>query len=200
MTYAEAIQRLRRRGELPLFAGEVWDAELNVALRDAAPEVLFPGAAIHDPQSAVAVLIGLRLWNDDFEGAHNLAQGLKTTTGSYWHGLCHRREGHRGRGLESNLGNARHWFRQVGSHPAYDAVYRSLGEALEQSGAGFRWATEARSLLQQRGGWDPIILTDWMEEVSRGALSPATQRLLEEMQWREIATVVDWCGQQALGE
>jgi hypothetical protein len=199
MNYSDIVERLRARTEVPLFAAQPWDAELQAALRDATPEELFPGQAVVDPRAAVAVLVGLRLWNDDFPGAHNLAQGLEDATGSYWHGLCHRREGHQGSGVESNLANARYWFRQVGRHPAYDAVYRSALSALQSAGSGFRWRSEAQSLLEQRGEWDPNLVVEWAGEIARGVLSPESQRLVEELQWREIGCLTDWCAQQALG-
>lgn len=200
MTFVELVERLQGRTEMPLFAAGPWDEHLQAAVASAEPESLFPGQQIVDPKAAVGALVGVRLWNDDFEGAHNLAQGLKDATGSYWHGLCHRREGHRGAGLESNLGNARYWFRQVGSHPAYDPVYRTALNVLGEAGVGFRWATEARSLLEQRGEWDPAVLADWAGEAERGVLSPPTRRLAEELQWREIANLTDWCAKTALGE
>lgn len=200
MTYSELADRLRARPDVPLFAAAIWDEQLQNVLIHSTPDTLFPNRKIADPEAAVGVLSGLRLWNDDFEGAHNLAQGMRNETGGYWHGLCHRREGHRGSGLESNLGNSRYWFRQVGRHPAFDAVYRSTIEALGQAGTGFRWATEARSAMEARGEWDPFMLIDWFGEAERGVLSPATRALLEEIQWREMATLTDWCAQRALGE
>lgn len=200
MTFAELVDRLQSRGEMPLFAGEAWDAAITHDLRDATPASLFPHQRIADAPAAAGAIIGLRIWNDEFEAAHNLAQGLTDATGSYWHGICHRREGHRGSGLESNLGNARHWFRRVGQHPAYDDVYRTALNVLGEAGVGFRWATEARQQLEQRGEWDPAILADWVGEAERGVLSPATIELLEQLQWREIALLTDWCAKTALGE
>ena len=200
MTYHDAVERLRERTEIPLFADAPWDEALGDAIRSMAPEELFPGKEIVDPQAGVAALIGLRLWNDEFAAAHNLAQGLDDATGSYWHALCHRREGHRDRGLEANLDNTRHWFRRVGRHPVYDEVYRAARNILGEAGYGFRWATEAQALLEQRGEWDPMVMVDWVDQVERGVLSPATRGLLEEIQWREIDALTDWCAQQAVGK
>ncbi len=199
LTYQQLVDRLRARTDIPLLAGEVWDAELQTALAAATPESLFPGCSIADPGALGGVAVGLRIWNDDFVGAHNLAQGLEDSTGSYWHGICHRREGHRGEGLASNLGNAKYWFRRTGGHPAFGAVYQALEGVLDGAGSGFRWASEAQAMLRQRGGWDPQILTDWVAEAERGVLSTPTAELLKEMQRREIATLTDWCAQRAVG-
>lgn len=200
MTYDEAAARLRERTGMPLFADAPWDEALGDAIRGTEPEELFQRATIRDPSAAVGAVIGLRIWNDEFAAAHNLAQGLDDPTGSYWHAICHRREGHRDRGLEANLDNARHWFRRAGDHPAYETVYRDALNVLSEAGFGFRWATEAQSLLEQRGKWDPMMLVDWFGQVERGVLSQATRSLLEEIQWREIATLTDWCAEQALSQ
>ena len=142
MTYQAIVDRLRERTEMPLFAVSVWDAALQEQIAAALPETLWPGVALADAPAAAGVVAGLRLWNDDFTGAHNLAQGISTATGSYWHGLCHRREGHRGEGVASNLNNARHWFRRTGDHPAFDLVYRSALSVLDTGGSGFRWVRD----------------------------------------------------------
>jgi hypothetical protein len=198
MTFQDAVERLRERTEMPLFAGEPWDAGLGKRLRDAEIESLFPGRKVRDPHVAAAAVAGLHLWNDDFGASHNLCQGIATPTGSYWHGLCHRREGHRGEGLQSNLGNARYWFRQTGEHPAFDAVYRSALSLLDNAGAGFRWATESANLLRTRRTWDPVAVIDWFAQAEAQTISTESQRLLQEIQWREIDLLVDWCVGQAL--
>jgi hypothetical protein len=200
MRFQEALERLRERTPMPLFVVQVWDQKLDTALRQAEPETLFAGRAIREPKVALAVLSGLHLWNDNFDAAHEICQGIRTATGSYWHGLCHRREGHRGDGLESNLSNAKYWFRQAGEHPAFDVVYRSALNVLDASGSGFRWTTEAGDMLRARGRWDPFAMIDWFGQVEAGTLSAPTAAVLEEIQWREIDLLVDWCVRQALGE
>jgi hypothetical protein len=198
MTFQDAVERLRERTEMPLFAGEPWDPGLGKRLRDAEIESLFPDRKVRDPHMAAAAVAGLHLWNDDFSASHNLCQGISTPTGSYWHGLCHRREGHRGEGLHANLGNAKYWFRQTGEHPAYDAVYRSALAVLDNAGAGFRWATESGNLLRTRRTWDPVAVIDWFAQAEAQTISTESQRLLQEIQWREIDLLVDWCVGQAL--
>ena len=200
MDLQTAIDRLRERTHVPLFVAGAWDERLDAALRDASPEELFAGRTVRDPRMAACVLAGLRLWNDSFDGAHNLCQGIDTPTGSYWHALCHRREGHRGEGLASNLSNAKYWFRRVGDHPAYDAVYRSALKVLDTGGAGFRWITETSERLRAARRWDPFQMVDWVAQADAQTLSAESQRILEEIQWREIDLLVDWCVQQALGE
>lgn len=200
MRFQDAVNRLRERPHVPMFVSDVWDRHLDDRLRDASAESLFDGHRITDPRMAAAALAGLHLWNDNFAASHNLCQGIDTPTGSYWHGLCHRREGHQGQGLDANLSNARYWFRRVGTHPAFDIVYRSAVNVLENAGIGFRWATEAADQLGTLGQWDPMRIIDWFGQADSGILSPQSQAALEEIQWREIDLLVDWCWQQALGE
>jgi len=194
----EAIDRLRERTHVPLLAASVWDERLDAALRGADVEDLFGDAPLRKPQMAAAAVAGLHLWNDNFDAGHNICQGISSATGAYWHGLCHRREGHAGSGLASNLGNAKYWFRQVGDHPAFDPVYRSALTVLDNAGSGFRWATETANLLRERRKWDPMAFIDWVGQAEAQTLSTETQRLLEEIQWREIDLLVDWCVREAV--
>lgn len=200
MIIDDVLSRLRERPHVPMFVADEWDEEQSFALAGAELQTLFgTDRPIVDPQAAACAVAGLHLWNDNWEMAHQLCQAVQTPTGSYWHGLCHRREGHRGEGLQANLSNARYWFRQTGTHPAFDAVYRSALGVLDSTGSGFRWATEAANSLRQRGHWDPNAIIDWFAQADAGTLSPQSQSILEEIQWREMDLLVDWCYQRAIG-
>jgi hypothetical protein len=52
---------------------------------------------------------GLWLYVDDLERSHAVCQEIETPTGSYWHGIMHRREG--------DYSNSRYWHRRAASHP-----------------------------------------------------------------------------------
>ncbi|MFN3649997.1 MAG: hypothetical protein ACK47B_10485 [Armatimonadota bacterium] len=198
MTFQEAIDRLRERTHVPMFAAATWDAELDRALHDTPLDQLFAGQELRDPQMAAAAVAGMHLWNDNFGASHSICQGIPTPTGSYWHGLCHRREGHAGEGLDANLSNAKYWFRRSAGHPAYEPVYRAALNALDTGGSGFRWITETADQLRAARGWDPAAMADWFGQVEAGTLSPQSQAILEEIQWREIDVLVDWCVERAL--
>lgn len=200
MDIQQAVDRLRERQPLPLFVSQVWDKDLDFRLRDAGVEGLFRGVSVRDPHMAAGAVAGLFLWNDNFTFSHNLCQGIQTQTGSYWHGLCHRREGHQGEGLERNLWNAKYWFRQVGQHPAFDAVYRSALSVLDTGGAELPWIGQASETLRARRSWDPALFIDWVREADAQAIPAEAQEVLQEIQWREIDLLVDWCRRQAVGE
>jgi hypothetical protein len=198
MNIQEAVDRLRERPHVPLFTAEIWDKNVDFALREGQVEGLFADAKIVDPHMAACAVAGLHLWNDNFTFSHNLCQGIQTQTGSYWHGLCHRREGHQGEGMERNLWNAKYWFRQVGSHPAFDTVYRTALGVLDGA-SGFAWSAETADSLRAARKWDPALFIDWVGEANGEALPTQAREVLEEIQWREIDLLVDWCYRQAIG-
>jgi len=68
-----------------------------------------PAVAEHPPLQA-----GLWLYVDELDRSHQISQGINDSTGSYWHGLMHRREG--------DFGNSHYWFSRTGHHPAMDRI------------------------------------------------------------------------------
>ncbi|MCA9180266.1 MAG: hypothetical protein KDA51_02415 [Planctomycetales bacterium] len=52
---------------------------------------------------------GLWLLAGELERSHDISQTLESPTGSYWHGIMHRREG--------DYSNAKYWMRRAGGHP-----------------------------------------------------------------------------------
>ena len=62
---------------------------------------------------------GLWLLAGDLDQSHSISQAIETAEGSFWHGIMHRRE--------ADFGNAKYWFRRVGSH----VVFERLAEALQ---------------------------------------------------------------------
>lgn len=60
------------------------------------------------------IAAGLWMYIDDLERSHTVSQSIPDATGSYWHGIMHRREG--------DFGNSHYWFRRVGAHPAMEKI------------------------------------------------------------------------------
>jgi len=197
MDLAALAARLAALGPPPLLAGKVRDPEVRRALAGDAAS-LFPKPPA-DPVMAACALAGLHLWNDDWDACHNLCQGVATPTGSYWHGIAHRREGHRGEGLGANLGNARYWFRRTGAHSALPAIHAAALAVLDAA-PGCRWATEAAGTLRTHGAWDPAALADWVGQAESGTLSAQTLALLERLQEAEMRVLLDWCLAHAAAE
>lgn len=60
------------------------------------------------------LVAGIWLYVDELDRSHHISQDLDHSTGSYWHGIMHRREG--------DFSNSHYWFRRAGSHPAMSLV------------------------------------------------------------------------------
>ena len=105
-------------------------------------EILQNPALANRPELAA----GLWLYADNLERSHAVSQGVETATGSYWHGIMHRREG--------DFSNAHYWMRRAARHPLFaqdsapdsdaliDAVARAKRENLPELTARQReeWA------------------------------------------------------------
>ena len=63
---------------------------------------------------------GMWLLAGDLSRSHEVSQKLETQSGSYWHGIMHRREG--------DFWNAKYWFRKVGPHPVIGQLAQHLSE------------------------------------------------------------------------
>jgi len=188
----QQIARSLEAGPAPtLLAGAPTQPDLVAKLAAADGDALFLPLTVTVHDLADGARSGLLLWADAFEESHSVAQGLENLSGSYLHGLCHRREGHRGAGFESNINNARYWFRRVLRHPVYPALYTSAVGILKQSN------TDRAVLLESRGEWDPFLFIDWCESCELG--DAAARPALEQIAAEEMRLLIGYCAQGALG-
>lgn len=132
----------------PLVPRSAWDEALSSELRAAGmAEVL--GAPIEDASSAECVRSALLLWNDALEPSHVVSQQIDTPTGSYLHGLMHRRE--------PDYGNAKYWFRRVGAHPLFPDVLEAAQAVLPEN------ADAATTAICSWREWKPSEFIDMCE-------------------------------------
>src|SRR5262245_15363251 len=94
------LARLRAFDPSPLVPSGVRDPKLDELI-----------ARLEAPPALRSVL---HLWNDSLERCHSLAQDIHDPTGSYLHGVMHRRE--------PDYGNAKYWFHRVGTHPVFARI------------------------------------------------------------------------------
>jgi hypothetical protein len=166
------VERLRDRPEPPpLVPRKSWDAKLDDAIERAIPDDAGPDLR--------AVKSALFLWNDNLKRAHELAQETETQTGSYLHGVMHRRE--------PDYPNSKYWFRRVGHHPAMDGLREAALEVM-------KGAPVLLEALGEKKKWDAFRMVDWCEEAES---DPKLRELLERLQAREIEALADFCLRQA---
>src|SRR5439155_20362247 len=133
---------------------------VEARLRSLTPADLFAPHRLVDADMVAACLAGLWFYHDFLDESHTISQSLDTTSGSYWHGLMHRRE--------PDASNAAYWFRRVGEHPVFEGLARDVPSL------GLRLASNH---------WDPFSFIDLCEK-HRGAGS-SEEDLLRRVQRRE---------------
>jgi len=87
----------------------------------------------------------LWLYVDELDLSHNISQTMKDATGSYWHGIMHRREG--------DFSNSHYWFDRTGAHPAMAGLPGYDGHALVDEVAALRAANPRDVVQRQRDEW-----------------------------------------------
>jgi len=121
-----------------------------------------------------AAQTGLLIRAGDWEGAHNLAQNIPASEGSFWHGILHR--------LEGDPGNAAYWFRKTGRHPIFPAL-RTQAEAILATAPDVPWRLPPE--------WDPFQFIEWCEEAHR--YPAARERIAVQLQAAEWSQLFFWC-------
>ena len=126
--------------------------------------------ALSDPVVAdqAELAAGLWLYVDELDRSHRISQGIESPTGSYWHGIMHRREG--------DFSNSHYWFRRVGKHPAMARIEIAGG-----SGAA---GTDV-------GQYDPHDFIDRVQQADdpEGTSHPD----LVSLQRKEWVALFAWC-------
>jgi hypothetical protein len=160
----------------PLDAGKANPA-VRVRLAALTTETPFPSGQVRDRTMADACRAGLWLYHDYFDESHTISQEIETPSGSYWHGVLHRRE--------PDFANAKYWFRRVGKHPIFEAL-RIAAEQLDGA-----------SSVKIPAPWDPFWFIDYCEACS-STRDPA-EMLARQIQQREWELLFDYCYRSALG-
>lgn len=155
---------------MPLGPGEP-NTAVYQRLKTLTPEAALKGHTIRDMDMARAALAGVWLYHDFLDESHTTSQSIDTPTGSYWHGIMHRRE--------PDYANAKYWFRRVGDHPVFASFQREAAEI----GAGAKW--------------DPFRFIDVCEKAANGGPMEDACREIQMTEWWEL---FDHCYCGAIGE
>ncbi len=144
----------------------------------------FAPHAVVEEDMARACLAGLWLYHDFLEESHHISQGISNSTGSYWHGLMHRRE--------PDYSNSKYWFHRVGVHPIFPA--------LQQHAAQLAAASEnhqSSHFLKRQSQWAPFAFIDLCE--SCAARRSPTEMLCRKIQMSEWHLLFDYSYRKAIG-
>lgn len=115
--YSPPIRALLAEPRLPELGPGKPNEAVRAALAALIPETAFK--PINDRSMAMACISGLWLLHDFLDESHTISQDLHNSTGSYWHGIMHRRE--------PDPANSKYWFRHVGHHPVFDLLSSEFG-------------------------------------------------------------------------
>jgi hypothetical protein len=143
---------------------------------------LFPSRTIVDRNMVAACYAGLWLLHGFLDKSHRISQGIPTATGSYWHGIMHRRE--------PDAANAKYWFQRVGKHP----VFEPLGQAARRLA---NQQPHAPAFLARQTAWDPFAFIDLCEAARRG--DSDNQRLCRQLAQAEWELLFDFSYRKASG-
>ena len=187
---AEVIEKLEAGNPLPtLVPQKAWSTELTDALQSKSVDELFHGESVKNTTFGDAIKSGLLLWNDALDESHNISQELTNQTGSYWHGIMHRRE--------PDYSNAKYWFGRVGTHPIFpqlrERALAILNETPEPSDALARIA----QTIETEAQWDAYQFIDWCQAAESESADDVT-RFLQQVQAEEIKLLLAYSYQNAV--
>jgi hypothetical protein len=141
-----------------------------------------------DTVAARACVAGLLLLYDGLDESHTISQELHDATGSYWHGIMHRRE--------PDYGNAKYWFARVRSHPIYPAVAEAAREIARESLPHSAWP--AANWLLEAGSWQAEAFVDLCQAAQKAGTQ--ADLLCRNIQRKECELLLNYCYRLALGD
>ena len=176
---------LNREEELDLGPGSA-DNKMRADLRGLEHAEPFAPHEVADRGMASLCISGLWLMHNYLDESHTLSQKVDTPTGSYWHGIMHRREG--------DYSNAQYWFRRVGDHP----VFEPLAAAARELAAQWPVPDGSSEFFHEQTEWDPFAFIDLCEATTRGRSEG--ERLCRRINRIEWELLFDFCYREAVGE
>ena len=186
---AEVIEKLETGNPLPtLVPQEAWSSELTDALESASLDELFHGESLKNTTFGNAIKSGLLLWNDALNASHNISQGLENQTGSYWHGIMHRRE--------PDYSNSKYWFGRVGRHPIFPQLRERAIAILKETANPSDALGGMAQAIEASADWDAYQFIDWCQAAENS--TDDVTRFLQQVQAEEIKLLLAYSYQNAV--
>ncbi len=126
--------------------------------------------AVTERDMAACAICGVWLLHDFLDDSHQISQSIKTDTGSFWHGIMHRREG--------DYSNAKYWFRHVGEHPVFEQLAQRAAELAVECGQ-----QDALERLAPHGTWNPYALVDLCQSAVQGGDLLELCAEIQQVEW-----------------
>lgn len=147
--------------------------ESESALAALTVESAFGHTKVADRDMAECCLAGLWLHHDFLDRSHDFSQEISSSSGSFWHGIMHRRE--------QDYSNAKYWFRRVGSHPVFEKLAnRMAAEEISSSRI-------AEQVGLATNDWDPYEFVDACQQsAGRGDEQESFCQQLAWLEWQEL--------------
>ena len=155
------------------------DKDFKSLLKNLDLDVAFSPHQIVDSEYADACRSALWLHHDFLPESHSISQTIHNQSGSFWHGIMHRREG--------DYWNSKYWFQRVGSHPIFANLTIEIHKIAENK------KLEAMIDISE---WDPFKFIDLCE---RSLNSGSEQeKMCERIQRLEWQLLFDFCYEKAI--
>lgn len=176
-------------GPPELGPGRPRTAELE-RLRALDDATLLDGRPVRDASMAACCRSGLWLLHDFLDESHQISQSIGTASGSFWHGIMHRRE--------PDYSNAKYWFRRVGAHPTFPTLRDAARAAARDEPNDDPGTADSRTaFLAEQESWDPFAFVDLCRQVaSGGGGAEWLARRVAQLEWQIL---FDYCWKQAAG-
>ena len=186
---AEVIEKLEAGNPLPtLVPQKAWSTELTDALASTSVDELFQGESVKNTTFGDAIKSGLLLWNDALDESHNISQELENQTGSYWHGIMHRRE--------PDYSNSKYWFGRVGTHPIFPQLRERALAILKETPDPSDALARIAQTIETEEHWDAYQFIDWCQAAE--GVSDDVTRFLQQVQAEEIKLLLAYSYRNAV--